>query len=418
MQYRFYIERGKGPFTDAQNILVSARDIYEIDGDVDEKSFESILAHFCLYSDDAPSMKDAVGNVRTVFRKLGRSDRDVEELRSIIALIKPKAEFIIRAGKEFLFKDTAFSEEIECFLIDNINPLVYLMDESKHSSETDSAKTLISGFCDADFMELAELKRDLGIKMEIDDLMCVQNYFISESREPSLAEVRIIDSFFSENFRHTTFETILDSVESDDVLVKKAWEHYCRTKGKENASLSDITRAASRLLQRDDVVKATKKLSGVKIDTADENDKYLLLVKNESHNRSTTADPYDGAAGSISGAVKDLLCAFGYAYDSYRVSGIGNTEKCRRKAQISAAGYADNASVLGISCTKCMENVGQAYVGKQLEVCSVLAVADGASTEKVLSKEPLPDDKIFIIGARTGKDGTLETLFNTSWTVN
>ena len=407
MQYRFYITRKSEPYTDTQGVLVSARRVYELDGELDEASLERVLALFCPYPDDAPSMQAAKGSVRTVYRKNGRGDRDVEELKAIIAAVKPKAEVSVRCGTEFLFRDTAFSEEISCFIKDNLDPLVYIADEDDGHTPISWESMLLRGFCDADFKKLEDIKRGLGIKMEMDDLMCVQNYFISESRDPSYAEIRIIDCFFSENFRHTTFETILDGVLSDDLLVREAWEKYCDVKGGFNASLSDITRAAARELSDETVVRATSKLSGVRIETADENDNYLLLVKNESHNRSTTADPYNGAQGAIAGAVKDVMCAFGYAYDSYRVVGKGTTESAKRNAVISAAGYAENASVLGIPCTKCNEINSEIYNEKQLEVCSVLAVADGSSADKVLSKAPLPDDKIYMIGSRTGIDGTV-----------
>lgn len=407
MQYRFYIARKGEPLIDTQGILLEARRVYEIEAELDEKSLELILTLFCPYSDDGLSFEAAKGCVRTVFKRDGRSDRGADELRAIISSVKPKAEAKVRGGMEFRFKSTAFAEEIKCFISDNLSDKIYCLDE-KRSEEGDAYESsLCTGFCDADFKKLEELRAHLGIKMDIDDLMCVQNYFISESRDPSLAEIRIIDCFFSENFRHTTFETILDGVVSDDPRVRAAWEHYESVKGENNASLSDITRAAARELEDGGIVRATEKLNGIKFTTADVNENYLLLVKNESHNRSTTVDPYNGAQGSIAGAVRDLLCAFGYAFDAYRVVGVGTDEKSSRDADISAAGFAENASVLGIPCTKCKETVSEIYEDKRLEVCSVLAVADGASAEKVMSKEPLPDDKIYLVGGRTGCDGTV-----------
>lgn len=405
MQYRFFISRQSEPIADTQNIFLNARRVYELDGELDQTSVSHILALFCPYLDDQLSMQPAKGCVRTVYRKDGRGDRDVEELTAIVAAVKPKADVKIRCGIELTFRVSAFEEEITCFMNENLDPLIYDVDRESVHVPNAWESMLLGGFCDADFKKLDEIKKELGIKMEIDDLMCVQNYFISESRDPSYAEIRIIDCFFSESFRHTTFETILDGVLSDDIPVRAAWDRYCEIKGDATPSLSDITIAAAREINDPGVVKATKKLSGVKIETADENDSYLLLVKNESHNRSTTADPYNGAQGAVSGAVKDMLCAFGYVYDSYRVVGRGVTESAKRNSQISASGYSENASVIGVPCTKCYEIHDEIYNDKQLEVCSVLAVSDGASADKVLLKEPLPDDKIYIIGSRTGIDG-------------
>ena len=400
MRYRFYIELDKQRFLDTGNVLLSAREFLDVEGDVDEKTYKKAFDIFCPDC----SATEPVGHVRvrSFLKRARRADREQRELSGIISLLKPKSEFSIRQGTELVFSEFASEDEIAYFVSENLSPAVYSLEKEGVGGEEN---LLIEGFCNAEVGELFSIKEKLNIKMEIDDLMCVQNYFISESREPSLLEIRIIDSFFSENFRHTTFETILDSVESEDALVSDAWKHYRELRNNATPSLSDIIRGASEIIRSENVIEATKKLRGLKIKTADSNDELLLLVKAESHNRSTTVDPYNGAASNLCGAVKDIMCAFGYAYDSYRVSGTGNSDLCAQKAALATAGYAEASSRLGVPCGKSQETVSPLFEKKQLEVCSVLAVADGTGTKKMLQKEPMPGDKIYVIGSKTGADG-------------
>ena len=407
MQYRMYMPADENTFCDPDNILLGVRSFFELKGDADEKTFEKIKGFFPYAVSENPETATHNCKRATVYVRNGRNDRLLSELLEVINLVGHKNDITVRCGREFYFSEKAHGESVSDFLKENVNS--YVFSDKYLPCPTDAYikddNLSVEGFCLAEYDELRTLKERLGIKMAIDDLMCVQNHFISESREPSYTELKIIDSFFSESFRHTTFETILDRVESEDESVKKAWEHYRALRNGKMPSLSDITVAAVEAVAPTDAVKATKKLMGVKIETGDENDELILLVKNESHNRSVTAVPYDGAAGAVGAALKDIFCAFGYAYDSYRVVGRGKSEKNRKKALLSAAGYAETASLVGIPCNKCKETVSELYNEKQLEVCSVLAVADRKSAAKMLTKEALPGDKIYLIGGKTGADG-------------
>lgn len=401
MHNRLYTVLDKTLFCDPNGILISAFDYMEISGDIDKKSFDKIKGFFPHASFDG----NTAAGVKSVSfaRRQGRRDRDTEELKEAIKLMK-LTDAHISAGVEFYFVENAQSYQIDEFVSQNVNPYVFLTPNAPISHEF-ANEEIIKEFCMADYSELAKIRKGFELKMDIDDLMCVQNYFISESREPSLAEIRIIDNFFSENFRHTTFETILDRLETDDQTVKSAWEKYCELRAGNQPSLSDITKAAPEKIKSDYIVNATEKLSAVKIDTADENEEILLLSKCESHNRSTEAVPYDGAAGCIGGAIKDLLCAFGYPYESYRVIGYGKTEKARKNAVSASLGYAESAYTLGVPYSKCKEHSSPIYNEKCREICAVLALADGKGVAKALTKKPQEGDKIYILGGKTGADG-------------
>ena len=402
-----YMPADENTFCDPDNILLGVRSFFELKGDGEEKTFEKIKGYFPYAVSENPDSATKSCKRATVYVRNGRNDRLLSELLDVIALVVHKNDISVRCGREFYFSDKAHGELVAKFLAENVNSYVfsdkYLPIPSDAYIKDDNL--CVKDFCSAQYDELITIKERLGIKMAIDDLMCVQNHFISESREPSYTELKIIDSFFSESFRHTTFETILDRVESEDENVKRAWEHYRELRAGKMPSLSDITVTAAETVAPVAVVRATPKLIGVRIETGDENEELLLVVKNESHNRSVTAVPYDGAAGAVGAALKDIFCAFGYVYDSYRVVGRGRSEKSRKKAMVSAAGYAETASLVGVPCNKCKETVSDLYNEKQLEVCSVLAVADGKSAAKMLAKESLPGDKIYLIGGKTGADG-------------
>lgn len=407
MQYRLYTDVDKNLFCDPSKILVGVRDFLELGGNIDEKSFAKIKAcyPYAVAEESVSAQKDTKKAV--LYMRSDRGDKNISEANSVIELVKSKGGITAKMGRVFYFSDETNGEAAASFLENNVNPYVY-SDKYITVPQEDgikSEKLNIQSFCQAQYDELMSLKNEIGLSMAIDDLMCVQNYFISESREPSYTELKIIDGFFSENFRHTTFETILDSVKSESPEVSKAWEHYLELSGSNSPSLSDITITASSVLPANNVVKASKKLAGIKVESSDENDSYIVISKNESHNRSVTAVPYDGAAGAIGGAVKDIYCALGYAYDSYRVIGRGKTELSRKKAISASAGYAETASQIGVPCSKCKETLSSLYNEKQLEVCSVLAVADANGNEKLVSKEPTVGDKVYLVGGKTGADG-------------
>ncbi len=401
MLNRLYTALDKSLFCDIDGILVGAVDFLELVGEIDAKTFEKIKVFFPHSNANFFSGTDCKRH--SVFKREGRGDKELREVNDVLALLK-KTDVKVLSGREFYFKNDVDKVQIEVFVKENVNPYVYDIVNENVSRISWMNAPVIEDFCQADYTELAKLQADLELRMGIDDLMCVQNYFISESREPTFCEIKIVDSFFSENFRHTTFETILDDVISDDDAVEAAWERYLEIKKSGRHSLSDIIKTPRQIIEKKNVAKATKKLCGVKVETQDENDEFLLVIKNETHNKSTTAVPYDGAASCVSGAVKDVLCAFGYAYDSHRVTVFEKNEKGRKTAQIASAGYAESASVIGVPISKCKETVSK-NAKKKREICSLLAVTNAKSTSKVLEKEPMNGDKIYILGGKTGFDG-------------
>ncbi len=402
MYNRLYTVVEKSLFSDPDGILLAVYDYTEISGEIDAKSFESLKD--CFWHVDFNGEISSGGVKKLSFEKrAGRRDRIICEMYDALKVLKLSGVNVV-SGREFYFVENAEQSMIDTFINDNVSPYVYIRDIAVKIPVVNDGQT-IKGFSQFDYTELMTLRSDLDLKIEIDDLMCVQNYFISESREPSFTELKIIESFFSENFRHTTFETILDKLETEDESIRAAWEKYRELRADKIPSLSDITKAAPDKIKGKEIAPATEKLSGVKLEVADDEEEFLLVSKCESHNRSTEAVPYDGAAGCVGGAIKDLLCAFGYPYDTYRTVGYAPTERGRKRALVAAIGYADNAQGLGVPYSKCLENVESIYSEKASEISAVLAISNGKSVTKALSKKPQVGDKIYILGTKTASDG-------------
>lgn len=395
--------------------ITDVREIIEIKGNMNERTLSAVeKLSFFPYSESVSRGEGAEYKRLIVMNHPSRSDRRAREIVSTVKALEHKAKCEVRIGKEYVFASYVTKAEIDDFADKIVNPLMQSVgfEEDAEHNPAVSKHEIIEGFNSAQYTEFTEMKEKYRIKMDIDDLMCAQNYFLSESREPTLAELRIIDSFFSESFRHTTFETYLDRVDVKDPIVREAWNKYKELRNGAKTSLSDIARAAADTEQDSSVVKVSKKLSGVKLYGDKETSGPVLVVKNESHNRSTTLAPYDGAAGSISNSICDLLCALGEPVETYRVSGTGYSEQNKYNSRLSAEGYASYAEAVGVPCSKCTELRSNSYSDKQLEICAALAISDSENAEKLISCEAEAGDMIFLLGGKTGADGSLKSKIN------
>lgn len=386
--------------------LIRLRRIIELRGDdvTDElvDSLKELLA--CKLSDSVSSRRSPISTSMSVMQRPGRSDAFTEELRSILRLSYPEKDITVYTGKEYIFSEQLSKKESDVFVSFVKNPLSQVTPgEKEHEHEPVSETQISEGFNSATYTELAELKEKLGLKMDIDDLMCVQNYILSESRQPTYAEIKIIDNFFSESFRNTTCETILDGVEVLDPIVKEAWEHY--TESTENPySLSDIFRVSKMSVSSDNVIDATEG-RGIKLKN-DNGKELVLMLESESRNRSVSAVPYDGAIECLSNASLNMLSKLGYVYDSYRVTGVSEKSDNICRQELSFEGYAEHASEMSVSCSGCTRIINDFYTKKQLEICAVLGIADGNAISALLTNSPATGDIVFLIGGKTGKDGS------------
>lgn len=393
------------------------RKVIEINGDISRDVLNVLKQTIASENGERVSVekdkKPSKGSTVLVMQKYGRTDRKSEEIADIIRLFAPDADVRVTVGSEITFPEDISAEKTEEICRMLINPHTHTVKSGSESYEKPSDMPehtdFVSGFNTAKYTELEKLKKKLRLEMDMEDMVRVQNYFLSESREPTLTELRIADSFFSESFRHTTLKTVLSQVDCEDEAAKIAWEHYRELRAGADASLADIATAANSFIASGGIQKATEKLNGIKIDGECDGKKLLMLVKNENCNRSVMVSPYDGAANCLGGSVRDLLCAFGYTFESCRLYGYSNTEENLDRAAEAARGYADYARGLGIPCSENAEAVSDDYDGKQFEFCVALALTDSEKASELLRKSTKDGDVIFLLGAKTGRDGSTLT---------
>ena len=287
----------------------------------------------------------------------------------------------------------------------------------------------IDGFCDADDDGLKAMIADMGLAMDFDDISFCRDYFKNtEKRNPTVTEIRMIDTYWSDHCRHTTFSTILDNVKIDDEIIAAAYEEYKKSRDfvyqnrtPKNICLMDIATIAVKELKKQGRLSALDESEeinacsiNVKLDMADgTKEDWLIMFKNETHNHPTEIEPFGGAATCLGGAIRDPLSGRSYVYQAMRVTGSGNPCKGaaptlhgklpQRKITVGAAqGYSSYGNQIGLATGQVHEIYDEGYVAKRMEIGAVIATAPKAN---VIREVPEPGDVVILLGGMTGRDG-------------
>ena len=287
----------------------------------------------------------------------------------------------------------------------------------------------IDGFCDADDDGLKAMIADMGLAMDFDDISFCRDYFKNtEKRNPTVTEIRMIDTYWSDHCRHTTFSTILDNVKIDDEIIASAYEEYKKSRDyvyqnrtPKNICLMDIATIAVKELKKQGRLSALDESEeinacsiNVKLDMADgTKEDWLIMFKNETHNHPTEIEPFGGAATCLGGAIRDPLSGRSYVYQAMRVTGSGNPCKGaaptlhgklpQRKITVGAAqGYSSYGNQIGLATGQVHEIYDEGYVAKRMEIGAVIAAAPKAN---VIREVPEPGDVVILLGGMTGRDG-------------
>ena len=287
----------------------------------------------------------------------------------------------------------------------------------------------IDGFCDADDDGLKAMIADMGLAMDFDDISFCRDYFKNtEKRNPTVTEIRMIDTYWSDHCRHTTFSTILDNVKIDEEIIAAAYEEYKKSRDfvyqnrtPKNICLMDIATIAVKELKKQGRLSALDESEeinacsiNVKLDMADgTKEDWLIMFKNETHNHPTEIEPFGGAATCLGGAIRDPLSGRSYVYQAMRVTGSGNPCKGaaptlhgklpQRKITVGAAqGYSSYGNQIGLATGQVHEIYDEGYVAKRMEIGAVIAAAPKAN---VIREVPEPGDVVILLGGMTGRDG-------------
>ncbi len=288
----------------------------------------------------------------------------------------------------------------------------------------------VEGFTTLDEQGLSDLLDSLGLAMDLDDLCFLQTYFREdEGRDPTITEIRVVDTYWSDHCRHTTFSTHIDDVEIDDPAVAEAYERYLSARvevyGEERAAarpqtLMDIATIAVKVLKKRGLLPEldeSEEINACSIHvsaTVDgEEQDWLLMFKNETHNHPTEIEPFGGAATCIGGCIRDPLSGRAYVHQAMRVTGGGDPRKTlsetipgklpqRKIAATAAAGYSSYGNQIGLATGHVAEVYHEGYVAKRLECGAVVAAVPAAYVRR---ERPAPGDVIVLLGGRTGRDG-------------
>ncbi len=282
----------------------------------------------------------------------------------------------------------------------------------------------LDGFIEKNDSELEDFLKSYGLAMDLEDLKMVQDYFKGEDRNPTVAEIRVIDTYWSDHCRHTTFNTTLHNVQFKDPTVSETFEEYMNTRENLNVTkpvtLMNVATIAVKALKKDGRLTNVVESEEINACTVDfkaeidgEEQDWVLLFKNETHNHPTEIEPFGGAATCIGGAIRDPLSGRSYVYAAMRVTGAGDpltpaaeTVKGKlpqRKIVTTAAnGYSSYGNQIGLTTGLVDEIYHPGYVAKRMEVG---AVVGAAPAENIRRERPAAGDQIILLGGRTGRDG-------------
>ena len=363
----------------------------------------------------------------------GQFDQRASSAVDCVHLIDPNAEVEIRSSRLLIFDDTISEADMAKIRHYYINAV-----ESREKdlsqlvqNQTADIKPLakLDGFINMPREEYAAFCKQWGLAMNADDLHEVVTYFQKEQRNPTETELRILDTYWSDHCRHTTFTTILEEIKIDDSFVKEEIEstlgmfHDIRKKlgrTEKPLCLMELATIGARYLRKKgllDDMEASEENNAcsifIDVDVDAKQEKWLLQFKNETHNHPTEIEPFGGASTCLGGAIRDPLSGRAYVYQAMRVTGAGDIYKpvaetmpgklpqqiISRKA---AAGYSSYGNQIGLATTHVREIYHPSYVAKRLEVG---AVVGASQAEHIRRESPAPGDIILLLGGRTGRDG-------------
>ena len=446
MVYRIYVEKKKELANEAKALLSDIKTFLGIDNveDVrivncyDAENIDKELFDYCKTTVFSEPQLDNIydepdfGNsfVFSVEYLPGQFDQRADSAAQCIQIISQKEKPIVKTMKIYALYGNIYEEDIQKIKKYVINPVeareasLIKPETLKAEYEIPTEVMTVEGFTELDENGLSDYIKQNGLAMDLGDITFVQDYFRNEKRNPTITEIKVIDTYWSDHCRHTTFLTTIDNVEFEDSLIKSAYDEYMADRkaigDKKPVCLMDIATVAVKVLSREGKLEKLDKSEeinacSVKIDVNVDghNEKWLLMFKNETHNHPTEIEPFGGAATCIGGAIRDPLSGRSYVYGAMRLTGAGNPLQPvnetiegklpqRKIVTTAAAGYASYGNQIGLATGIVDEIYHPGYVAKRMEVGAVIAAAP---IENVRRERPVDSDIVILLGGRTGRDG-------------
>ena len=447
MVYRVFVEKKEGLDNEAKGLLNEAKTLLGMERLENVRLFnrydaENITEDLFRYAVKTvfsePQLDTASASIQlpgayvfAVEALPGQFDQRADSAAQCIQIISQGERPLIRTAKVYALYGALTDGDIREFKKYVINP-VECREASLDVPETLAIRydiptevATLTGFTGLSRDELADFIANYGLAMDLDDIAFCQSYFQKEDRDPTITEIRMIDTYWCDHCRHTTFGTILDHVTFEDALLQKTYEDYLATRNALGRSekpicLMDLAtiavkhlKAAGKLpkLDESEEINACTVKMDVTVDGVTE--PWLLLFKNETHNHPTEIEPFGGAATCIGGAIRDPLSGRSYVYGAMRVTGaadpltpvsetIPGKLPQRKIVTTAAAGYSSYGNQIGLATGHVAELYHEGYVAKRLECGAVVAAAPASN---VVRERPAPGDVVILLGGRTGRDG-------------
>ena len=445
MVYRIYVAK-KAEFANEANSLISEiKNLLKIDGvsslkvinRYDVEDIEKDLFDKCINSvfsepqiDDTFTVLPNADYIFAVEPLPGQFDQRADSAAQCIQLFSAGNRPVVKTAKVYAINGTLSDEQLSAIKKYVINPVECR--EADLAEKTTLAMTYelpetvetLNGFNKYSEEQLGAFLKEKGLAMDIDDLKFLQAYFVKEDRDPTITEIKMIDTYWSDHCRHTTFLTTIESIEFEDKLAESIYQDYIDTRkalGRTKpVNLMDLATIATRYHKKtgklpkiDESEEINACTVKIKVNVGGELQDWLLLFKNETHNHPTEIEPFGGAATCIGGAIRDPLSGRSYVYAAMRVTGAGDPLKPlsetikgklpQRKIVTTAAnGYSSYGNQIGLATGMVDEIYHDGYVAKRMEIGAVIA----AAPEKNVRREvPEKGDVVILLGGRTGRDG-------------
>ena len=447
MVYRIYVEKKPGFDGEARQLhnelttLLGIRSLtglrllnrYDVEG-ISEELFRQCAG--TVFSE--PPVDDVYGELPAhtgaafaVEYLPGQFDQRADSAAECIQLISQGERPLVRSARVYLLDGELTAGELEEIKKYVINPVeareasLDTRDTLQMTYAVPEAVATLTGFNELDEAGLKAFIDEKGLAMDYGDIKFCQDYFRSEQRDPTITEIKMIDTYWSDHCRHTTFGTILDDVQIDDQVVQAAFDRYMALREETGRTakprcLMDVATIGAKALKKEGILKNLDESDEInactvkiKCDVDGEDQDWLFLFKNETHNHPTEIEPFGGAATCIGGAIRDPLSGRSYVYQAMRVTGAGDplvpvSETLpgklpqRKLVTTAAAGYSSYGNQIGLATGQVDEIYHPGYVAKRMEIGAVV----GATPASHVRREcPAPGDVIVLLGGRTGRDG-------------
>ncbi|NEG54280.1 phosphoribosylformylglycinamidine synthase [Bifidobacterium platyrrhinorum] len=361
----------------------------------------------------------------------GQFDQRADSASECIQLISQGERPTVRSAKLYALEGDLTEADVEAIKRYVINPVeareasLETKETLKTAVPTPGKVEVIAGFNEMDAEAGQRFIDERGLAMDLADLEFCQKYFAEAGREPTITEIKVIDTYWSDHCRHTTFGTILTDVAIDDEVVKAAFERYLELRhelGRDEKPLClmDMGTIGAKWLKKNGILTGldeSEEINActvkVKVDVDGEQQDWLFLFKNETHNHPTEIEPFGGAATCIGGCIRDPLSGRSYVYQAMRVTGAADPTvpvsetlegklPQRKLVTTAAAGYSSYGNQIGLATGQVDEIYHPGYVAKRMEVGAVVAATPA---DHVRRETPAPGDRIILLGGRTGRDG-------------